>query len=358
MTLKKLLLTAREREASDLHLTAGLPPLLRLNGRLVETELPALGNEDLLVIMKLILNSDQFSLFDKNGEVDLSYSARDLGMFRINCYRQQGSISIAIRMLNTAVPSLQELEMAEPVYALARKTRGLVLITGPTGSGKTTTMAAMVDLINSEKQAHVITLEDPIEYFHKRKKSMISQREIGRDSKSFPTALRAALRQDPDVILVGEMRDLETISIAVTAAETGHLVLATLHTSDSAQAVERIIDVFPANQQRQIRAQLANSLNGIIAQRLVRRQNGNGRIAALEIMICTAAVRNLVREGKIHQIPSMIQTGSRYGMLSMDKHLQALYDKGVISREESMEFARDEESMLNFLNNGQRPALR
>ncbi len=358
MNINQLLVQALAGGASDMHVSMGVPPILRQNGRLVEMETPPLSSEDIMAIIRRLLNSDQLEWFEKNGEVDLSHSIPGHGVFRVNCYRQQGSAGIAFRMLNTTIPTMEELQLPEAVYGLTRRNRGLILVTGPTGSGKSTTLAAMTDLINREKQYHIITLEDPIEYYHKRKKSIITQREIGRDSMSFPGALRASLRQDPDVILVGEMRDLETISIAVTAAETGHLVLATLHTIDASQTVERIIDVFPSTQQRQIRAQLANCLAGIISQRLIRRKSNEGRIAAVEILVCTPAVRNLIREGKVHQIPSVIQTGTKFGMQTMDKHLQLLYEQEMISKEESLEYARDEESMLSYLAHSSRQVLR
>ena len=252
-------------------------------------------------------------------------------------------------MISTTIPTIDSLGLPETVKTLTRRSRGLIIVTGPTGSGKSTTLAAMIDLINEEKFCHVLTLEDPIEYLHSNKKSIINQREIGRDSKTFPNALRAALRQDPDVILVGEMRDLETISIAITAAETGHLVMATLHTMDAPQTVERIIDVFPSNQQDQIRVQLANTLAGVISQRLLRRQDGTGRIAAVEILVSNPAVRNLIREKKVHQVYSFIQTGAKYGMQTMDNHLQELIEKGLIYAEEAMEHAVDTESMARFL---------
>lgn len=354
MDINTLLKEAVERGASDLHLTVGVPPLLRLDGTLVEMNQPAVKPEETSALTRQLLTKEKTLIFEENGEIDTSYNHPGLGFFRVNCYRQRGVTNIAIRMLNAEVFSLDQLELPKPLATFALRNRGLILITGPTGSGKSTTLAAMIDLINAEKAYHIITLEDPIEYFHTRKKSVISQREIGRDSRSFPNALRAALRQDPDVIMVGEMRDLETISIAITAAETGHLVLATLHTIDAAQTVERIIDVFPADQQRQIRAQLANSLGAIVSQRLIPRKDGTGRLAAVEILNCTPAIRNLIREGKIHQIPSAIQSGSKFGMQTIDKHLQMLYEAGLISKEDSLEHSRDEIDMVSYFERTRR----
>lgn len=347
--IDSLLKEALAGGASDLHLTPGLPPVARLDGNLTRLNTRTLTTTDTEAISSQLLNEEKKKAFTAFGEVDTTYHIPDVGMFRINCYRQRGSTGIAVRMLNTRIPTLEELGLPEVLANLARLKRGLILVTGPTGSGKSTTLAAMIDKINIEKQLHIVTLEDPIEYFHQHKKSIISQREIGRDSKSFPNSLRSALRQDPDVILVGEMRDLDTISIAVTAAETGHLVLATLHTSDSSQAVERIIDVFPSTQQRQIRTQLANSLAAIVAQRLVPRKENSGRIAAVEILICTPAVRNLIREGKTHQISWAIQAGFKYGMQTMDKHLLHLYDNGFISKQIALEYALDVEALKTLL---------
>lgn len=348
MYINSLLEEVTGRGVSDLHITAGVPPIIRERGFLRKFGSRALNGEDTEKILRQLLNEDQLKIFEEKGEVDFSYNLTGLGYFRVNGYRQRGSVGIAIRVLNTKIVTLKELEMPDTLATMAMRNQGLILVTGPTGSGKSTTLAAMTDLINSNKENHIITLEDPIEYVHKHKKSVVTQREIGQDSNTFPAALRAALRQDPDVILVGEMRDLETISIAVTAAETGHLVLATLHTNDSAQSVERIIDSFPSNQQHQIRTQLANSLVGIVSQRLIPRRDDSGRIAAVEVLLCNNAVRNLIREGKIHQIPSTMQICASQGMLTMDKCLQNLYQKGKISKDIVLEYARDDEAMHSF----------
>ena len=351
MNIDSLLKEAVKMSASDLHLTVGVPPILRINGSLVKKDNEIIKRDEAENMCRHLLSEEKYRVYTECGEVDSSYVIPEFGLFRINCYRQRGVAGVAVRVLSNKVFSLEELEMPPALADMARCDRGLILVTGPTGSGKSTTMAAMANLINEEKELHIITLEDPIEYFHKHKKSVITQREIGRDSGSFPNALRAALRQDPDVIMIGEMRDLETIAIAVTAAETGHLVMGTLHTSDAAQSVERIIDSFPHVQQQQIRVQLANSLISVISQRLVRRKDGKGRIAAVEIMKCNSAVRNLIREGKVHQLNSIMQISNQQGMQTMDKHLQLLCDNGVISKQDSLMYARDKESMTNYLNN-------
>jgi len=275
-----------------------------------------------------------------------------VGRFRVNAFSQRGSIGIVLRLINSCVPTLEQLNLPPIVADFTTKKKGLVLVTGPTGCGKSTTLAAMIDKINTEQTVHILTLEDPIEYIHQHKKSVVNQREIGSDAKSFASALKAALRQDPDVILVGEMRDLETISTAITAAETGHLVFATLHTNNAAQTIDRIVDVFPPYQQQQIRIQLAETLQGIIAQQLLQKADGSGRVAAVEILVSTTAVRNLIREGKTHQIQSMIQTGARFGMQSMEMALKKLVQAGLITHEEYTNHLNDEAIDLtnNFKN--------
>lgn len=351
MHIDYLLKEAIKRKASDLHLTVGVSPLLRVDGALLRLGDEKINREDSENMCRQVLSEEKLSIFEERGEVDSSYVIPEVGLFRVNCYRQRGVPGIAVRVLNNKVFSLKDLEMPSAIADMARSDLGLILVTGPTGSGKSTTMAAMADLINEERELHIITLEDPIEYFHKHKNSIITQREIGRDSINFPNALRAALRQDPDVIMIGEMRDLETIAIAVTAAETGHLVMGTLHTSDAAQSVERIIDSFPYDQQQQVRIQLANSLVGIISQRLIRRKNSNGRIAAVEILKCNSAVRNLIREGKVHQLNSIMQISNKLGMQTMDKHLQILFEGGTISKEDALMHAKDKINMTAYLQN-------
>ena len=340
---------AVEQRASDIHLTVGVPPTLRINGALVRLNLPPLGPADTLRLFESIAPEERQTFFRQNGEVDFSHTIHGLSRFRVNAFRQRGSVAIAVRLIPEQVPTLDQLELPEVVATLARKPRGLILVTGPTGSGKSTTMAAMINLINEEQSCNIITLEDPIEYLHRHKKSLINQREISADTRSFANGLRAALREDPDVILVGEMRDMDTISIAVRAAETGHLVLATLHTSDASQTIDRIIDVFPPYQQQQIRTQLSLTLQGIISQQLLPRRSGTGRVVAVEILVATPAVRNLVREGKSHQLLTVIQTGAKFGMQSMDTALRDLCRAGTISEEEALMRSSDPDTLQRLL---------
>ena len=339
---------AVERRASDIQLTVGVPPTLRINGALVRLNLPPLGPADTLRLFESIAPEERQTYFRQNGEVDFSHTIHGLSRFRVNAFRQRGSVAIAVRLIPEQVPTLDQLELPEVVATLARKPRGLILVTGPTGSGKSTTMAAMINLINEEQSCNIITLEDPIEYLHRHKKSLINQREISADTRSFANGLRAALREDPDVILVGEMRDMDTISIAVRAAETGHLVLATLHTSDASQTIDRIIDVFPPYQQQQIRTQLSLTLQGIISQQLLPRRSGTGRAVAVEILVATPAVRNLVREGKSHQLLTVIQTGAKTGMQSMDAALRDLCRAGIVADEEALMRASDPDNFLRL----------
>ena len=348
MDIELLLKEAVTRGASDLHLTVGVPPALRINGELIRLDLPPLGVADTLRFYEALATEERRAQFLQNGEVDFSYAILTLSRYRVNVFRQRGSIALAIRIIPERIPSLGDLGLPPIVASLAEKSRGLVLITGPTGSGKSTTMAAMINKINTERACNILTLEDPIEYLHRHKKSLVNQREVGADTRSFANGLRSALREDPDVILVGEMRDMETISIAVSAAETGHLVLATLHTSDAAQTVDRVIDVFPPHQQQQIRTQLSLTLQGIISQHLLVRRDRTGRIAAAEILVATPAARNLIREGKSHQLLSLMQTGAKFGMQTMDGALSNLCRAGQISDEEALLFAHDPESFLKL----------
>lgn len=292
-------------------------------------------------IIQSIMNSKQKAHFDEFGEVDFSFSIPTIGRFRVNAFKQRGSVAAALRLVGSDIPDPVKLGLPPSIVDLHNKKRGLILVTGPTGSGKSTTLASIIGLINKTRSGHVITLEDPIEYLHSHNKSIVNQREIGLDSNSYSNALRAALRQDPDVLLVGEMRDLETISIALEASETGHLVFATLHTNDAPSTVERIIDVFPSHQQDQVRIQLATALNGVISQQLLKRADGSKRVAALEILIATAAVKNIIREGKTHQLVSSMQTGAKYGMVMMDNYLVDLYQKGLIEYEETIKRSKD-----------------
>ncbi len=348
VTLFDLLTMTINEGASDLHLTVGLPPVIRVNGELKKTDFERLKGEDTLRYTEEILG-DAFYDYDKTGEVDISYSAPGLGRFRVNAYKQRSSHAIAFRVVALKIPTLSDLKFPSVLKELTQKQRGLVLVTGPTGSGKSTTLAAMINEINIDRSAHVITLEDPIEYLHKHNKSMINQREIGKDTKSYANALRAILREDPDVILVGEMRDLETISIAITAAETGHLVFSTLHTIGAAKTVDRIVDVFPPYQQQQIKIQLAAVLQGIISQQLIPKKDLDGRVAALEVMTVTSAIQNLIREGKTHQIESSVQTGAKYGMKTMDMAIVELFRKGEISAESALSFSVDREMLTRMM---------
>lgn len=342
--LNELLETTIKEKASDLHLTVGLPPTIRVNGELISLGNDKLTPEETEEYSKEILGSF-YKEYMEVGEFDTSFSVAGLGRFRVNVFKQRGSQAIAIRVVGLKIPTLSELNFPSVIKELTEKQRGLVLVTGPTGSGKSTTLASMINEINSSRSAHIVTLEDPIEYLHKHNKCIINQREIGKDSLSYQNALRAVLREDPDVILVGEMRDIETISIAITAAETGHLVFSTLHTIGAAKTIDRVVDVFPPHQQQQIRIQLAAVLQGIVSQQLLIKGNGSGRVAALEIMIATPAIQNLIREGKTHQIESSVQTGGRYGMKTMDMALSELYKKNLISGETALTYAMDKEML-------------
>lgn len=348
LELKDLLLLTIEKKASDLHLTENTPPILRIDGRLILTEFAKLTRDDTKRLIYSVLTNEQKEVFEKNWELDLSVAMQGMDRFRVNVHIQRGSVEAAFRRIPLVIPRLEDLNLPAIVADLAKKPNGLVLVTGPTGVGKTTTMAAMIDLINTERQDMIVSIEDPIEFLHQNKRSIIKQREVFSDTKSFAEALRHALRQDPDVIFVGEMRDLETISTALTAAETGHLVLATLHTPDAPQTVERIIDVFPPFQQQQVKLQLADCLQGVISQLLLPRASGVGRAVATEIMIGTPAIRNLIREQEIEQMPTLIQTGQQYGMRTMDKSLKELYRAGVISYETALSKAKHVEEFKNL----------
>jgi twitching motility protein PilT len=333
------------RDASDLHLQVGLPPTLRIDGLLKPiTDAPPLTAQDLEQIAFSILDEEQKEILLKDKELDLSFAFGDYGRFRVNVFHERGNIAAALRLIPTQIRTLEELSMPKALEAFSKLPRGLILVTGPTGSGKSTTLAAMVDKINTERACHILTIEDPIEYAHTSKKAMVQQREIHYDTYSFGAALRSSLREDPDVVLIGEMRDLETISAAITIAETGHLVLATLHTNSAAQSIDRMIDVFPPHQQQQIRIQLAGMLQGICAQRLVP-TIGGGRIAASEILVVNGAVRNIIREGKTHQIEAVIQTGADAGMQSMDRVLVQLIQQGKITYDTAKEYAVDTDEL-------------
>lgn len=348
--IERLLRMAVEKGASDLHITVGVSPALRLNGKLVRTGGAPLTAQDIGAMLETIALPQQLEKLRQNGEVDFSFSIPQLSRFRVNGFRQRGAPAIAVRVIKEQIATLDELGHSEILQALTRLPRGLVIVTGPTGSGKSATLAAMIDSVNNERACHVLTLEDPIEYLHQHKQCIVNQREIQVDSQSFANALRAALRQNPDIILIGEMRDIETVGAAVTAAETGHLVFATLHTCDAAQTIDRIIDVFPPHQQQQIRIQLSLTLQGIISQQLLTRLDGAGRALACEILIVTPAVRNLIREGNTHQIASVIQTGARFGMQTMDACLCDLFRRGIISYKDALERSTSQEAFIRLVN--------
>lgn len=349
MEILKLFERTIELKASDLHITVGVPPMMRINGSLVPFGDQNMMPDDIASMVKEFLTEEQFMHLSQDGELDVSFSRPGLGRFRVNIYRQRGSYSIALRLLALRIPTMEELNLPPLLKEMAMKPRGLILVTGPTGSGKSTTLASMIDYINSTKSCHILTLEDPIEYLHRHQLSLVNQREIGNDTKSFANALRAALRQDPDVILVGEMRDMETIAIALTAAETGHLVLSTLHTVGAVKTMDRIIDVFPTHQQQQVRIQLSTVLEGIVSQQLLPKADDQGRVAAFELMVSTPATRNLIRESKTHQIQSLIQTGSKFGMKTMDSALTELVMRGKITTEEALNRCVDREMTERLL---------
>lgn len=336
INMNELFKLTMAEDASDIHMTVDSPPILRIDGKLHITDLEVFSAENLKFLIYSILNDEQKATFEKDKELDFSFSAPDLDRFRVNVHYQKGNIEAAFRRIPSRIPTIEELGVPLIAYDLIRRPNGLVLVTGPTGMGKSTTMAAMIDVINSEREEIIISVEDPIEYIHNNKKSIIKQREIYADTHSFPEALKRCLRQDPDVIIVGEMRDLETISTTITAAETGHLVLATLHTPDAPQTIQRVIDVFSPHQQKQIRVQLADCIQGVISQLLLSRAGAKGRLLATEVMIATPGIRNLIREGEVAQIPSLIQMGAQYGMHTMDKCLKELYRQGLITKETAL----------------------
>lgn len=341
LRIEVLLEDVVRKRASDLHLQVGLPPMLRIDGSLTPvTGLNPLSEEEVERLVFAILDQDQQQILLKDKEFDFSFAFGDLGRFRVNAFHERGNLAAALRLIPNEIKSITELGMPTVVNSFSEFPRGLVLVTGPTGSGKSTTLAALIDKINSERSHHIITIEDPIEFTHKSKKSVVVQREVHYDTYSFSAALRSSLRQDPDVVLIGEMRDLETISAAITIAETGHLVFATLHTNSAAQSIDRMIDVFPPHQQPQIRAQLANILMAICSQRLVP-SIGGGRTVAAEILTATPAVRNIIREGKTHQLDAVIQTGADQGMQSMDRTLVSLVQGGAVTYDEARTFAVD-----------------
>lgn len=349
-TIDDLLKEAQQIKASDLHITVGIPPKARINGELINLEYKALTASDTEELINPIIPSSMMDTFMSIGELDFSYSIAGIGRYRVNVFRQRGSYAAVFRIINSTIPGPDKLGLPHAVTELTKKRRGLVLVTGPTGSGKSTTLASLIDIINTNYNSHIITLEDPIEYLHHHKKSIVNQREIGLDSLSFANALRVVLREDPDVILVGEMRDLETIEIAITAAETGHLVFSTLHTIGAVSTIDRIIDVFPPHQQQQIKLQLSSVLEGVISQQLIPTIDKTSRVAAFEVMLTTPAIKNLIREGKNHQIASFIQTSKKQGMQTMDDAIFELFSKGRIDKEQVVSFAQDMLTMERRVN--------
>ncbi|MDD2371017.1 MAG: type IV pilus twitching motility protein PilT [Firmicutes bacterium] len=340
---------ARKEGCSDIHLTVDLPPVFRKNGDIIVSDLD-FSREDIIEAILSMLDEKQRMKLDKRVDLDFAYTSLKGERQRVNVYYQKNNLCAAIRLLNDKIPSFEELNAPAVMKSLVSEPRGLILVTGPTGSGKSTTLAAMIDYINNNRKCHIITAEEPIEYLHEHKNSIVHQREVGIDVGSFAEALRGALREDPDVILVGEMRDLETISAAVTAAETGHLVLSTLHTTGAANTIDRIIDVFPPHSQAQIRTQLAGVLKGIITQQLVKKADGSGRTAAFEVLIGTDGLLNLIRENKAHQITSVLQTGLSVGMHTLDYSLAQLVRSGTITKEEAMSHSSDKKQLLEYLN--------
>lgn len=352
MDIADILTDVVELGASDLHLAVGLPPMVRLDGDLKQLEYPVLAAQQTRELIYSILNQDQRQKLETDWEVDLSYSLYGRARFRVNAYFERGSLSAALRTVPMNIKTVEELGLPQVVHSFCHKPRGFILVTGPTGSGKSTTLAAIIDEINQKRSDHIVTIEDPIEFLHEHKGCVVNQREVGTDTKAFPVALRSALRQDPDIILIGEMRDLETIQIALTAAETGHLVFATLHTQDAPQTIDRMIDVFPPHQQEQIRVQIAATLEGVVTQQLLPKTTGQGRVAACEVLITTPAVRNLIREGKTHQLYTVMQTGAQQGMQTMNAALAYLVRKGDITKELALRRSSSPEDLNRLMAAG------
>ena len=347
--LDDLLRICKEKSASDLHLTAGLPPVFRIKKNLISLKGDPLTPEEIEELIYPIMNDEQKRIFKENWEIDFSFGVPHVGRFRVNVFKQRQTVAAAFRVIPWEIPTFEELGLPPVMNKIVELEKGFVLVTGATGTGKSTTLASVIDKINATKSVHIITIEDPIEYLFRHKRSIVVQRELGSDTKSFPNALRSVLREDPDVILVGEMRDLETISAAITAAETGHLVFATLHTNTAAQSIDRIIDVFPPHQQQQIRIQLSNNLSAIFSQQLIPRKDGQGLVLATEVLIVTPAVRNLIRENKTYQINTIIQTSRDLGMQTMNQALKDLYDKGLISYEDAIKYSYDRDELIKIL---------
>lgn len=341
MSVDEILAETVKKKASDLHITVGVPPMARVNGELIRVGESIIMPEDAEKIVREILSKEEYEKFEKSGDIDLSISKEQLGRFRVNAFVQRGMHAAVLRTIPIEIPNIDSLGLPDGVKEIAKKKRGLFLVTGPTGSGKSTTLAALINLINTQETAHIITLEDPIEYIHPHKRSIVNQREIGSDTDSYASGLKAALREDPDAILVGEMRDLETISVALTAAETGHLVFSTVHTIGAAKTIDRVVDIFPPHQQEQIRVQLSSILIGVLSQVLIKRLDTNKRIGAFEFMLATPAIKNLIREKKVHQIMSIMQTSANAGMITMDAELVKLYKQGIINKENVLSYCYD-----------------
>jgi len=349
ISMSDLLLMLVQKKASDLHLTVGTPPMLRIDGVMVPTPFEKLTPDICQRLIYSLLTDQQRQTFEGKNELDLSFGIKGVGRVRMNVFRQRGSVGAALRSIPSQFMTFEELGLPEVIYQILKVQRGLVLVTGPTGSGKSTTLASMIDYLNINRNGHIITVEDPIEYIHQHKKCIVNQREIGQDTQSFPSALKYILRQDPDIILIGEMRDLETIQAAITIAETGHLVFATLHTNDAPSTMNRIIDIFPANQQPQVRSQLSFVLRAILSQTLLPHVSGTGRVLACEILINTPGIKNLIREAKIEQIPMLMQTGGKYGMQNMNQFLAELVIRRKISQKTALEHSVEPEELNRFL---------
>ena len=347
--IENILRKAVDIKASDVHISVSAPPIVRVNGKLLPIMNEPVKPKDSYALIKQMLSEKQFSCLQEVGEIDLSYSLDSVGRFRVNVFKQKYGYCMALRIINPVVPSMQSLGLPGFVEKLCLARRGLILVTGPAGSGKSTTLASMVDYMNKTRNAHIVTIEDPIEYLHKQGTCLINQREVGTDTASFASALRASLRQDPDIILLGEMRDKETITVAIMAAETGHLVLTTMHTVGAVKTIDRIVDGFSFHQQQQVRLQLSGIIEAVISQQLLPTADENRRVVALETMLATPAIRNLIREGKTHQIQMALQTGQKYGMVTMDKSIINLYQTGEITRDTAVKYAVDREYILREL---------
>ncbi len=359
MHVNELLDVLLKFDASDLHIKVGNYPMLRIDGKIAfQTNLPRLTPDLVDELIESMLDKRRAEDYEEDWETDFAYEYSDKARFRVNVFRQRGTKAAVLRVIPTRLRTMEELNLPPIIRQFCDRPRGLILVTGPTGSGKSTTLAAMIDYINSTREEHIITIEDPIEFVHKNKKSLVNQRQVGSDTDSFSQALKSALRQDPDVVLIGEMRDLETISTAITTAETGHLVLATLHTTGAAQTVDRIIDVFPPEQQQQIRMQVSSNIEGIISQTLIPRAAGRGRVAAYEILVPTNAMRNLIRDGKTHQIPAAIQTGKNLGMITLEQYLADLLKKNIITKDNAFAKAADREQLAELVTGVAKPLPR